>query len=229
MNSLILEIQIRDALRIEKSFDFNLADFESHNIEIERCVKLQYAILKSKEYYYQIQSFGKIGTKSDLNYEDFIASALIKIEKFIEETNSVQIRYWYYLVAVPFYINVEKNYERAILLQVALIKLVEKEVAIKSKTAIAGTNMQLAHVYLIINRYKESLAPAQKATQTFRKDSFNYLRALEFLFWAYFRTEDLGSADDVIQTAFKHKFIDRSPYFNAKWKYFKSEPDVCQR
>ncbi|MEZ4883581.1 MAG: hypothetical protein R3E32_02500 [Chitinophagales bacterium] len=217
-----LEIQIRDTLRAKKGFEFKFEDFHEHNKRIETCIKLQSAILKSKEYYYYIQYLNSTNTPNHLEYENFVLNALTEIKQFIEDTKSVQIKYWYYLVAVPFYISTKKDHEQGIKLQLEFIKLIEKEVSIRSKSAIGGTNMQLAHIYLVTNDYTKALKPALKAVENFRKDSFNYLRALEFLFWTYFRTGDLVAAESTIENALNHKYINRSPHFSAKWKYLKA-------
>ncbi|MGB1242784.1 MAG: hypothetical protein ACPG49_09695, partial [Chitinophagales bacterium] len=157
-------------------------------------------------------------------YEDTssIPNILTEIETDIDSTNSVKVKYWYYFIAISYYIGTEKNNEKGIELQIQFINLIEKEAAVRSKAAIAGTNMQLAHIYLITNNYKKALQPAKKAVETFRKDSFNFLRALEIQFWAHLRNEDLKGAEEDVKKAFGHKNIQKSAYFCAKWNYLKA-------
>jgi len=217
-----LEIQIRDILRNKPNFDMGFDDFKVHNNRIDECIKLQRAILKTKQYYYQMQVPTQHVTNSYSSQKKHIKNSLTEIEKFIEETNSIRVKYWYYLIAISFYINIEKDLEAGIKLQIDFINLIDKEKIIYSKSAVAGGNMQLAHGYLLTNDYKKALGPALKAVDTFREDSFNYLRALEILFWVYLRTKNLEEAEKTIKKAFLHKYINRSDYFSAKWNYLKA-------
>ena len=217
-----LEIQIRDILRSKREFQMGFEVFQEHNDRIEKCINLQKAILKTKEYYFRIHISNSTNATGYDKYQDYVKAALKDIEKFIEENSSIQIRYWYYKIAVSYYIGIKKDFEKGLNLQKEFISLVEKEIGVRSKSAIAGANMQLADVYLAINEFENALKPALKAVKIFRKDSFNYLLALEILFWTYLRNQNLKAAEETLEKGFQHKYIDRSPYFSAKWKYLKA-------
>lgn len=213
-----LEIEIRETLREYLGFEKNAKDFNDHTRKIEKCLKLQEAIFKTKTHFYNF----KYLRSSTLDNKYSTIEVFDEIKGFIKSTDSVVVRYWYYLIAVSHYISVEKNYQKTVELQIEFIKLIEKEPAVKSKSALAGTNMQLAHVYLLINEYKKALEPALKAVRIFRKDSFNFLLALEILFWTHLRNNDFEKAEENIEAAFKHKNIKKSTYFYAKWNYLKA-------
>lgn len=218
-----LEIDIRDKLRGEASFEMDFNAFEEHNSKIEKALKTQIAILNAKKHFYRIKY--RNGQKTNLAYKqhrESILTPLTEIEEDIKETNSVRVKYWYYFIAVSYYLGIGKDIQKSIELQIKFIDLIENEVAVKSKSAIAGTNMQLAHIYLLTNDYKKALGPAIKAVATFRKDSFNFLRALEIQFWAHLRNEDLEAAEEDVKRAFRHKNIRKSDYFSAKWHYLKA-------
>ncbi len=217
-----LEMEIRSTLREEASFEGKAQIYWEHTRRMEKCLILQQAIFNTKTHFYNIKYINK-STLNTLNQNKIsISDALVEIEEYIKKTKSVRVRYWYYFIAVNYYINIEKNHQKGIELQIEFIHLIEKEAAVKSKSALAGTNMQLAHVYLLINEYEKALKPAQKAVNTFRKDSFNFLRALEIQFWAHLRNQDLEAAEEDVRTAFKHKNISKSAYFSAKWNYLKA-------
>ncbi len=217
-----LEIQIRDIMRGEVGFEGGFEMFKTHNERIKECLKLQELILKAKEYYYHIQNPNEEFLGKYSLYEEYIEKAILDIEKNFKYHNSVRVKYWYYLIAVPYYISIKKNYSHGISLQTDFISLIKNNPAIKSKSGIAGTSMQLAHIQLHTGHYQKALPPALEAVNTFRKDSFNYLRALEILFWVYLRNHDLENAEQTIENAFTHKNIQKAPYFNAKWNYLKA-------
>lgn len=216
-----LEIQIRDILRGDNRFNNGFESFKLHNQRIEECFKTQKAILKAKEIYLYtiLTTETKVNTiQSDRLNQETIAY----LKKLTEETNSVQVKFWYYLNSAYYHMTIKSDYAKGIQLQKEFIQLVENEVALRSNPNIGGTNMQLAHAYIITKNYKEALPPALKALKCFTKKSFNYLRALEMVFWVYLRSENYEEADDIANQAFKHPNINQSPYFKAKWNYLKA-------
>lgn len=217
-----LEIQIRDIMRSERSFEGGFEAFKTHNKRIKECLRLHELILKAREYYHYIHNSNEEFLGKYSLYVEYAEKAIVDIEKDIKDNSSIRVKYWYYLISVPYYIGFKKNYTRGISLQKDFINLIKNNVAIKSKAGIAGTSMQLAHIQLHIRNYKEALPPALDSVNNFRKDSFNYLRALEILFWVYLRNHDLDNAEKTIEKAFKHKNIQKVAYFNAKWNYLKA-------
>ncbi len=212
------QILIDDLLRNHLIMKDGIKPFKDYSKSIKENIKKLDKTLDAKYHHYEITVPNLFKTNKESQFIEKGKQVLQQIQADYETTKSPRIGFYYYLTAL-FYFSYIKSFDEALKHGLELHQLVERNKVITSKSNIAGVSMEIANTYINLGNYNESIKYAKKALQCFSKGMLNELYALEKLFFAYLRKNDLKNVGTILDTAFEHKQLKYSKVFTEKWMF----------
>ncbi len=215
------QIIIKDLLRTHLGFTKGFVAYEKYTQSIHQHLSLLNSILLAKEYFNNILLPNIFKKNQEENFIDFTENALTKLEESYKNTQSSNIAYFYYQVAL-FYYEMKHDHSKALEFAEKFLHVVENERPIYSTTRVAGANMQIASLSLMLGQYLKAIQHAEKAVHGFKKGLLNELQALEVMFFASIRSKHIHVAQQVIDRSMLHPRLNASDFIRDKWFYYRA-------
>lgn len=194
---------------------------EDYNTSIRKSLELMAGLNRVEEiaHFFSYPQLFKANKK--VSQPDFKINTVEELKHLYEHTKSPKIGFWYHM-AMGDYLVLIRNSAKALENNLQFLKLIEKSPSIHSQANLAGVNMNISSNLISLMRYDESVDYAKFAVRSFRKGGINQFNAMENLFFAHFRNNNLEAAEDVLKKVFEHPAMKANAFYPAKWLYLRA-------
>jgi tetratricopeptide (TPR) repeat protein len=199
-------LQIEDLRRNHIASRGNMKDFEETCSAIEENYVRLGKVMMAKRYHYEITTPALLRVNSYAEYIRKSASALDEMAGETKLPDSSKVKLYNHLSSINYFSSI-RDFENAQHHAVDLLRSVENDPVVKSKSNQAGVNMELANIYLNTGSYEKAIDHASKAVELFKPGMINQLHAQMALFFSFFRSNDLKNADKVLKAACSHRLV----------------------
>ncbi len=204
-------LQIEDARRNYIAQKGNIMDFEvvSDAME-ENFVKLGREMI-AKRNHYKITIPQLLGVKTLEEYNRKGRFLIHDISNISKSKDSSRTKFYQHLAGINYYSSI-RDFTSAQNHALELLKNIENNPVINSKSNQAGVNMELANIYLNNGNYENAISHSIKAVELFKPGMINQLHACVILFFSFFRNNDFKNASKILAVANEHKMIKYQKY-----------------
>jgi hypothetical protein len=177
---------------------------------------------KAQDYLRQLTIPNLFQTNKEWNYLEKASAANEELRILSEQTNSVEIRFWY-LRSEVFFNHLRKDYEQAFHYALQFLQLIEDSKVVWSEDNMGGANMQLAMISIFRGEHALAAGYAEKATNFFTRGSTNYVNAAEVMFQSLFHREQWTQAADILHEIQQNKNVAKNHMLRSKWTFFEAQ------
>ncbi len=217
-------LRIRGLLRKTMGFRKGVEAFEFYNKPVAHYLKEYKKTLKALEFLFHIDLPNHFNT--NFNIKDILEKGSHQIDAlegmYQQEGTSLSFQLHYFQARITYH-NLERNFESSLSFGEKLLSLVSENEPYKSVGSyFAGVSMVVSGIHLNLKNYEQSIEHSKEALNIFRKGLTNELRALDGLFFAYYRNKDYEKAVETVNRAQKHKQLKSNVLLPARWDYFQA-------
>jgi hypothetical protein len=210
-----------DLLRTHLGIKLGVKAYRQYTEQIESHLYALQELLHAKEYNHLVLiphlfEANQGGVEAGDNLQ-----TLNQLRASFEKTHSNWVGFWYYLAAIHTSCS-RREYRQAHGHGLELKQLIERQPAICSPANLAGVNLELAKISIYLRQYPEATAYASAALRLFNPGMLNELQALEVLYYAHFRNQNLLEARRVAERGLRHPQIKANPFFRGKWLFLEA-------
>lgn len=197
-------LQIEDLRRNHIAAKGSIREFEDACNAIEENYVRLGKVMTAKRYHYEITTPALHRVDRENAYKADTILHDLSVKNALPDSSRVKL--YNHLSSINHFTFI-RDFENAQAYAVDLLKSVENDPVVKSRSNQAGVNMELANIYLNTGNYEKAITHASNAVELFKPGLINQLYAQVSLFFAFFRNNDFRNADKVLRSANNHRLI----------------------
>lgn len=212
-----------DILRTYVGLRSGFNSYVSYNRGIQKSFEVYEKILDAKENYLTVipKLFNDDQSLENKCSKILQPEMLEKMEKGFNNSDSKKVKYWYYMMAIQFYLE-RKEYAKAKEPADLVDEIINTDPIKFSNREKSQVNIELAKICIHLKEYQKAVKFAEIATKYFNPNTLDFLNALHLLFFAYFRKGDYIQALNIVEEAQRHKHLCTIRIQPAVWSIFKA-------
>lgn len=200
------QVLIEDLARNHLALRNKVSDFEEISGSIEDSYNKLGQLLKVKRKHYEINIPGLLAVNNFEEYKNKGMQIMEEISQVSNMSSSSRVQLFHDLTSLHYFSSVH-DFSSAQQHAVRLLKAVETDTVVMSKSNQAGVNMELANIYLNVGKYEKAIEHSSNAVDLFKPGMINQLHSYIILFFSYFRNNDFKNASKTIETALEHRLV----------------------
>ena len=200
------QVLIEDLARNHLALRNKASAFEEISSSIEESYSRLGQLLEVKKKHYEINIPGLLAIDSFDEYRVKGMQIMNELSKVSNMSSSSRVKLFHDLTSLHYFSSIH-DFDSALQHATRLLKAVETDTVVMSKSNQAGVNMELANIYLNVGKYEKAIAHASNAVELFKPGMINQLHSYVILFFAHFRNNDMTNASKVIRIALDHRLV----------------------
>lgn len=177
---------------------------------------------KAQDYLRQLTIPNLFQTNKELNFLEKAAAANEELRLLSEQTESVEIRFWY-LRSEVFFNHLRKDYQNAFQYARQFLELIENSPVVWSEDNMGGANMQLAMICIFRSDHTLAAQYAETATNYFTRGSTNYVNAAEVMFQSLFHRGQWEQAKIILSEMQQNRNVSKNHMLRSRWTFYEAQ------
>jgi len=192
---------------------------EYHQLRHEHAFysRCQEALRKALHWYYHFSLPEDFHIQKE-SREEQLKKAIAELATEAEYTKSGYVYYYLYLLKINYY-EQTGDYYTVQKTCMELLGLAQKHKQLFVNKVLGTIYMNLAHNAVCLHTFSPALEYALEAKQYFKVNSFNYLYALEYEFYAHFYAGSINEAESILKDLIARTEKEETPFRHNKRLY----------